>query len=599
MRHSRTASLFATALFLVCAVSASAGQVSTGMVAGSVKDVQGGVIPGATVVLINEAQGTKSAPALTNSIGDYVFVNVASGTYTIEVTMNGFKTLKRAGLAVSGGDRLAVGALTIEVGGMTQVVNVTAEAPLVQASSGERSYTVTPEAVQNLPISSRSYIELGSLAPGVQLGVVDPNGNAGAGSYFPPMRLGGGSGVNDTITLDGAGIIDTGGANIRLAPNVDAIAEVKVVTASSQAEYGRGSGVQISGISKSGTNRFHGSIYDIERNSDWNANSWVNAQRGIAKTVNKERDFGYTIGGPVGKPGGANQLFFFYSQELRPRTAAGEQFFYRVPTALERLGDFSQSRDNTGALFPYIRDYTLNQPCSAANTAGCFRDGGVLGRVPANRLYAVGINILNQWPLPNNNDGYAANNSYNYLNVNDKRSGRLVQNSLRFDYQASESLRLTAKTIFETKNKVLNSPNIAFGQSTNHLNGYNDALETQPQQFQYTASANYSINQQTFLEGTWGMFQNQTGSPTMSPVPTIGAFPTLFPNSKIIDPRFYLYDRLKGDAPPWISTDSSGNLLADLPPVFAFGSLVANPPPPYPGWNCSSIKTRSMTWRSA
>ena len=116
----------------------------------------------------------------------------------------------------------------------------------------------------------------------------------------------------------------------------------------------------------------------------------------------KQDDWGYTIGGPVGKPGGSNHLFFFYSQEYRPRTGGGTVNRFRLPTSLERLGDFSQSRDNTGNLFPFIRDARTGLPCSATNTTGCFQDGGVVGRIPQSRLYAPGMAILNNlWPLPN------------------------------------------------------------------------------------------------------------------------------------------------------------------------------------------------------
>lgn len=585
---ARKASLIAVALIALWAVAAPAAAQVTGIVTGTIKDAQGGVIPGATVVLIDEARGTQSAPAVTNATGDYVFPNVSPGTYTVEVTMSGFKTLKRAGVAVSGGDRVSVGVLSIEVGGMSEVVDVKAEVPLVQAQSGERSFTVTTAAVENLPIQSRSYIDLADQAVGVAPGVRDPNAAAGTGSFFPPMRLGGGTGVNDQIMLDGAGIIDTGGANIRLAPNVDVIAEVKVETSGYQAEFGRGSGIQIAGVTKSGTNQFRGSVYDIERNSKWNTNDWVNQQRGLPKQTLKQKDWGYTFGGPVGKPGGAsNKLFFFFSQEWRPRTAGGEQFMFRLPTALERQGDFSQTRDQNGNLYPYIRDYTTGLACTAANTSGCFQSGGVIGRIPQNRLNALGLSILNQWPQPNSMAGFnAGTQSYNHVDTMADRSGYLVQHSLRMDYQVSPKLRVSGKAVYETKNKVLNSPNIAFGQGASHLTGYNDALETQPQQLQYTATGNWNVNQSTFVEGTWGMFQNQTGAPTQSPLPTIGAIPLIFPTANIVDPRFYLFDRLSADNPPWVSKDASGKLLAILPPTFAFGNLVSPAPPPYAGFNC-------------
>ncbi|HVZ22812.1 MAG TPA: carboxypeptidase-like regulatory domain-containing protein, partial [Vicinamibacterales bacterium] len=125
--------LLALALAVGRPVSA---QITTGTVAGTIKDTQGGVIPGATVVLISESRGTKSIPVVTNETGDWVMPNVTADTYTVEVTMSGFKTLTRKGVLVSGGDRVVVGTLTLQVGGTTETVDVTAEAPMIQAQSG-------------------------------------------------------------------------------------------------------------------------------------------------------------------------------------------------------------------------------------------------------------------------------------------------------------------------------------------------------------------------------------------------------------------------------------------------------------------------------
>ena len=121
--------------------------------------------------------------------------------------------------------------------------------------------------------------------------------------------------------MDGVGVMDTGSNRPLLQMNVESIAEVKVLTSGYQAEYGRSSGLQITAVTKSGTNRFRGSVYDVERNSDWYSNTKANKLNGNPKTVLKEKDWGYSIGGPIGKPGGSNKLFFFYSQEFSPRTA--------------------------------------------------------------------------------------------------------------------------------------------------------------------------------------------------------------------------------------------------------------------------------------
>jgi Carboxypeptidase regulatory-like domain len=130
-------------------------QITTATVSGTIKDSQGGTIPGATVTLISETRGTSQAAVQTNISGDYVFPNVIADTYTVQVSMDGFKTLKRGGLAVSPGDRILVPALTIEMGSVSETVVVRAEAPLVQAQSGERSFAIKSDAVQNIAVNGR------------------------------------------------------------------------------------------------------------------------------------------------------------------------------------------------------------------------------------------------------------------------------------------------------------------------------------------------------------------------------------------------------------------------------------------------------------
>jgi hypothetical protein len=282
-KKARTARAGLIALATVAALTAAAtasAQITTGSIAGTVKDVQGGVIPGASVTLVNEAQGTRTTPAVTSVDGDFVFASVGSGTYAIEVEIPSFKKLKRSGIVVSAGERVAVGTLILEVGGTEEVVDVKGEAPMIQATTGDRSFTITTEAVENLPIASRSFTSLATLAPGV-------NGMT---------RIGGGG--TTFVMMDGIGAVDTGsnGAPI-LQMNVESIAEVKVLTSNYQAEYGRSSGLQITAVTKSGTNRFRGSLYDVERNSKWNSNSKVNKLNGDQKPIAKERDPGRRRGG--------------------------------------------------------------------------------------------------------------------------------------------------------------------------------------------------------------------------------------------------------------------------------------------------------------
>ena len=215
-------------------------QITTGTVFGTVRDSQGGAIPGASVVLISETRNTRMAPVITNASGEYSIPNVTADTYTLEVTMDGFKTITRRNIPVSGADRVAIPALDLEVGGRSEVVNVTAEAALIQAQSGERSAVVDTTQVQNLPISGRNFASV------ISTGIPGVTGTT---------RIGGGG--QNNIMMDGISAMDTGNNGQMLQMNMDAIQEVKVLTQGYQAEFGRSSGLQISAVTKSGSNTFH------------------------------------------------------------------------------------------------------------------------------------------------------------------------------------------------------------------------------------------------------------------------------------------------------------------------------------------------------
>ena len=139
-------------------------QVTSGTVTGTVQDAQGGVLPGVTVVLISESRGTRVAPAVTDGTGTFVIANLVSDVYTVQASMPAFKTTERTGVTVSGGDRVSVGVLRLEIGGTTEVINVAADGAMLQTQSGERSFLVTTTEVQNLPLSNRNFAGLASLS---------------------------------------------------------------------------------------------------------------------------------------------------------------------------------------------------------------------------------------------------------------------------------------------------------------------------------------------------------------------------------------------------------------------------------------------------
>lgn len=542
-------------------------QITTGSVGGSVTDGQGGVVPGATITLVNETQGTRSAPVVTSPEGDFVFANVASGTYLLEVEMPSFKTLRRSGLVVSAGERISLGALTLELGGTEEVVEVRGEVPMVQATTGDRSFTIATDAVENLPIASRSFTALAALAPGVS----------------GMSRIGGGG--TTFVMMDGISAIDTGsnGSPI-LQMNVESIAEVKVLTSNYQAEYGRSSGLQITAVTKSGTNRFRGSVYDVERNSDWNSNSRVNKLNGDPKPITKERDWGFSIGGPVGRPGGRNKLFFFYAHEFEPRTAGHDVVRYRVPTALERQGDFSQSTDNNGNLYAFLKDPLLAGACNATTQAGCFAAGGVLGRIPADKLYEPGLNILRLWPLPNT--AVAPGQAYNFELTRPEESVLSWQPAFRLDYQPTQKLRASFKySGWQQRNQTINGT----------IPGFNDTRMQRPVVSSWVTTATFTINPTTFMEATYGRSQDELAGCALAQTSTgphfctsaipmgpasdrrgngLANLPVPFPEANVINPNYYAFHAFGMVDPPFWDGGR-----AWLPPTFAWGSRIANAPP--------------------
>ncbi len=343
MNRSPFARTFLLALVLIAAGFTSAwAQITTGTVAGSVKDDQGLRVPGATVTLISEARGTRLASAVTNTNGDFVIPNVAADTYTVEVTMSGFKTLRRPGVAVSGGDRVGVGELSIaRRRDVRDGRRSPAEAPLLQSQSGERSFRITTTEVENLPLSNRNFASLAGAYTGVS----------------GTTRLGGGG--QNNFMIDGASAMDTGNNGQVLQLNVDAIAEVKVLTAGYQAEFGRSSGLQITAVTKSGTNAFHGSVYDIMRNSDWNSNSWANKINGTPKAEDEADRLGLQLrrsGGQARRRRtSCSSSTARSSGRARPPTPCGSSACRQLPS----VPATSRRRSTTSAPpIPALRDAT-------------------------------------------------------------------------------------------------------------------------------------------------------------------------------------------------------------------------------------------------
>ncbi len=265
--------------------------------------------------------------------------------------------------------------------------------------------------------------------------------------------------------MDGISAMDTGNNGQMLTLNIESIAEVKVLTQGYQAEFGRSSGLQITAVTKSGTNRFRGSAYDLITDSDWNTNRKLNELNGDPKPKSNVED-ARLLDRRSGWQARRQQQAVLL---LQPRVSSDEQpDQQRQPDSPARADGRSSAPAtsrrrsiNNGALFPFIKDPPLAGACSATDQTACFRDGGVLGKIPANRLYSAGLAILNRYPAPNRTQTPGTN--YNYqLGGTGGAALPIVeqlrqQPAIRLDYQLSSKLRVTG-TYSGERQRVLTTP---------------------------------------------------------------------------------------------------------------------------------------------
>jgi len=378
----------------------------SGQIGGSVVDGSKGAVPGATVTVRNTATAA-TRETVTDVQGLFVFTNLFAGTYDLKVTMSGFRTYEQKNVVLSATERLALPAIGLEVGGLEEVVTVEASALHAQAQSGERAGTIRAEEIKDTQLRGRDFLGLLQGMPGV----VDTNvRNAPGWNSFLGTQINGLSDQMMGMSYDGVSSKDTGfGAANYVTPSLDSIAEVKVQTSNYQAEYGRAGGANIIVVTKSGSSQFHGSAAYFKRHEALTENSWdrrrtCDATGGTSPQCAKPRyrydNSAFTLGGPVLLPGTAynenrDKLFFFYSLDLLPRT---DPFLVNstMPSALERNGDFSQTRNNAGQL-RFIRNPFSGLACNV-NTGGpgCF-PGNV---IPQGMLHPIGRQMLNLFPLP-------------------------------------------------------------------------------------------------------------------------------------------------------------------------------------------------------
>ena len=380
-------------------------QTVVGRISGTVQDANGANVPNATVKVTNSANNFERTVS-TDENGFYTVTNLPVGTYTIEAEQKGYKKALVSGQNVTADARLTLD-LKLEAGEISETVEIVAGGgETVNTTSGEVSRVIDRQQVQNLALNGRNYIQLLSLVPGVAL-LNDDQLELTTSLATNNQSINGNRGQTNNVTIDGGFNLQSG-SNASQINNlgIDYIQEVKIQTSNFSAEYGRNSGAQVSLVTRSGGNDFHGSAFEFLRNDKLDARPFFAPVRPALRFNN----FGYSIGGPIVK----DKLFFFGGQEwkyIRRLSAAQRR---TVPTLAELGGDFSFRLRGPDGVVGTADDGVLRDPNNAANTCvapvitngvvttaavrtGCFGGNNVTLRniIPTARITPDGLAIAN------------------------------------------------------------------------------------------------------------------------------------------------------------------------------------------------------------
>lgn len=381
----------ASGLTLLCAIVF--GQTVTSSLVGTLTDPANSVVPRVEVQLTHQATGAVRS-AQSNSVGFFRFNNVPPGAYWVAVRAPGFKSYVQRGLSLSGSETRDLGRIVLEPGAAGEETSVTAEAAQVQTATSEKSSLVDGTQLDTLGQKGRDLFGFVGLVPGV-VDTASAGRDVTSANAMDGITFGGAASKQQNFTVDGVTAVDTastsGRSTVHYQPNMDSIAEIRVLTSNYQAEYGRNSSGAISVVTKSGGREFHGSGWWNHRHEQFNANDFFRNRTGVARAPYRYNVAGFSIGGPVYIPKAFNtqkkKLFFFVSQEYtRQKVDAGTRYT-NMPSPLERQGDFSRSFDTSG------KQITIKDPLTGLPFAG--------NTIPPSRINVIGQAILNFFPRPN------------------------------------------------------------------------------------------------------------------------------------------------------------------------------------------------------
>ena len=329
-----TTYLRALCLGLAVCLSLSAllpAQGTGGRVLGLVSDPTGAVLSGVKITATNEATGV-TRNSVSNDSGDYVFPDLPVGTYTLSFDLTGFKKAVRRSIALDINQAITLN-MTMQLGEQKEIVDVTAEAPLVDTSTTQLGAVVNNRSVNELPLNARDSYQFLQLQPGVQSQLGSSGGTFYGSDSAGSVSVNGGRSRANNFSVNGGDANDQFVNLPTIQPTPDAIEEFRVISNTFDAEYGRNSGAIVNVVTKSGTNQWHGNVYEYFRNKALNAQGFFNT----IKPQFNQNQFGGTFGGPIKK----DKTFFFVSYEGRRLRQGISGETVAVPTVAERGGDFS------------------------------------------------------------------------------------------------------------------------------------------------------------------------------------------------------------------------------------------------------------------
>ena len=432
---------------------------------GIVTDPQGAVVAGVDVS-ITDVDTNVTVTTKTNTTGYYRVADLTPGKYKLHVTAAGFSATDIRDVEVPAGQVVKLDA-QLKIGSTSEVVEVMAEAALLETAAANFSHSVESRTIQEVPLNGRDLQQLVYLLPGVASAAGPPGSNFGFNSQFgsfpdptyvqgSDVSVNGGQAGANAWYLDGNLNLSGISENVAVNPSPDSVSEFQGITNAFAPEYGRAGGGVFNVVLKSGTNSLHGNLYEFLRNSATNArNPFTSIDASgnlIPDRVLHFNNFGGTVGGPVTLPkiyNGKNRTFFFFSFDHQILHLAGSQIF-SVPTARMRNGDFSED--------PSIANYGVWDPYSTVgpDANGLFARSQFPGtQIPKSRLDPAAMFFMNAYPLPNYNDplsacpmgkdGFKICNNY-HANVGSSQNPYNM--SLKFDHQMSEKSKFFAEWVY-------------------------------------------------------------------------------------------------------------------------------------------------------